>query len=112
MRTKVCQLPLFERFSNDERANYMKTLRGPYSQAEFAGILQTDPSVVDNWERGTTRPRANMMRKALEHYKHWAIQLELPRAASLAASAAHIKKHLTSPPSQSKQGKPYPAAEQ
>lgn len=97
MKTKMHQLPFFLDFTTTESANYMKTLRGPYSQAEFAGVLGTDASVVDNWERGVSRPRPGHMRAALEHYQRWAIQQELPSVARAAMDAAGIKKSLTRP---------------
>lgn len=98
MKRKMQQLPLFSDFTLDQTANYMKTLRGPYSQAEFAGVLGTDPSVVDNWERGISRPRPAHLRAALEHYQRWALQQDLPGVALAAMDAAGIKKSLTRAP--------------
>ena len=95
---KSTKLPLFSEYTTDQMANYMKTLRGPYSQTEFAGILGTDPSVVNNWEQQVSRPSPKFLRLALEHYRSWAIQMELPVAAQQAARAAGIKKHLTTIP--------------
>jgi len=98
MKNKMQQLPLFSDFTQDQTAKYMKTLRGPYSQSEFAGLLETDSSVVDNWERGISKPRSSHMRAALEHYKSWAILAELPAVARAAMDAAGIKKSLTRAP--------------
>lgn len=94
-KPRSTQLPLFEAYPDQEMAKYMKTLRGPYSQTEFAGILSTDPSVVNNWEQGVSRPSPRFLRAALEHYRAWAIQMDLPFAAREAERAAGIKKSLT-----------------
>ena len=105
MKTPQYTLPGFDAFSEQEMCNYAKTLRGPYSQAEFAGILGVDSSAVDNWEHGRSRPQPRMIRRMLEHYQSWAIQLRLPEAANQAMKAAGIKKHLTrNPESDTTQG--------
>lgn len=101
---KSTQLPLFDSFPDADMANYMKTLRGPYSQTEFAGILGTDPSVVNNWEQAASRPSPRFLRAALEHYKNWAIQIDLPFTARQAVAAAGLKKHLTRQPDGGKDG--------
>ena len=101
---KTTQLPLFTDYSLEDMAKYMKTLRGPYSQQEFAGEIQTDASVVDNWERGVSRPSPRLLRAALQHYARWAIQEQLPFAARQAEHAAGIKKHLTTLQTPDKKG--------
>lgn len=107
MKTSAPALPEFDEFSHEEMSNYVKTLRGPYSQVELAHILKVDPSAVDNWEHGRARPQPRMIRRMLQHYRDWALQQELCFAASHAASAAGIKKDLTTPPRDDTSGKPY-----
>lgn len=97
MKTEQGTLPGFDAFSSQEMCNYVKTLRGPYSQAELAGILEVDASAVDNWEHGRSRPQPRMIRRMLEHYQRWAVQMQLPIAANMAMRAAGIKKPLTHP---------------
>lgn len=101
---KTTQLPLFADYTTADMSKYMKTLRGPFSQQEFAGVLETDASVVDNWERGISRPSPRLLRAALQHYARWAIQEQLPFAARQAEHAAGIKKHLTTLQTPDKKG--------
>lgn len=112
MKTQTPALPGFQDYSHEEMSNYVKTLRGPYSQVEFAGIIQVDASAVDNWEHGRSRPQPRMIRRMLQHYRNWAIQQALPFAATHAESAAGIKKHLTTPKPDATSEKTYIPAEQ
>lgn len=107
----TASLPGFDEFTKSDFANYMKTLRGPYSQEEFAGILKTDTSVVYNWEAGESRPRPSFLRAAILHYKAWALQLELPMAARHANENRAQKKRLTTPNEPAKKALTYPEPE-
>jgi len=54
-----------------------RVLRGPYSQAELAKILQTHQDVVLKWERGHAAPQADHVRGLLKHAHTWTAEIGL-----------------------------------
>lgn len=54
-----------------------RVLRGPFSQAELASILDTHADCVLKWERGHTTPQADHVRGLLKHAHTWTAEIGL-----------------------------------
>jgi len=54
-----------------QTTNVLALLRGPYSQAELADILETEPARVNDWEQGRSSPQPRFARALMIHAKGW-----------------------------------------
>lgn len=56
----------------------IRVLRGPYTQAELAKVLEIDISNIQKWEKGEVSPSMGNLRALLTHYNDWTSKLAGP----------------------------------